>query len=353
MSLDAALERHQRSAAPGHLLFAREATGGKRSYISMPPAEAWNQTSSAERAHLYEVLSGPCSFYLDVEWISSQKPNNEEQRVEKIAIEAQQLLSKHVGHEPGFTAVTASGDTAKGYKSSWHLHFHTDGVAWSCAASVGDFVKQHLAHIPEIDLAPYKSPTQNWRCVGSCKVAEPNRVLGPCTKETFMACIVHSTARKIIPRQQKPPTSVCVRLPSHARFVASLFAGVRQSAVQMAQESSRFLVLPMAGRQCPIADREHTSNHPYVVVDLACMRWRNACHNAACAANPQPWQAMPYFSACKKLLPPPAPVCVPIKCSDAPDLTVRSRGPPPVAVFSDRVRVVRCCNGTYRLPNAH
>ena len=352
MSLDAALQRHPSTAAPGHLLFARETAGGKRTYVSMSPAEAWKQTHRSKRTHLYEVLTGPCSFYLDIEWIEKEQPADERKRVTDIANTARKVLYTHTGRKPTVTSVTASGVTSKGYKCSWHLHYNIEGIAWSCAAAVGDFVRDHLSHIPEIDQVPYKSPTQNWRCVGSSKASEPDRVLGPCTHETFMACIVHKDAKNMIPRRQRACATVGAALSTTAVQVADMFKGVRRSSVQMCHDSNRFMVLPLLSKWCCIANREHKSNHPYIVVDLMCMRWRSACHNEACSTRTQPWQAMNDFDACKKLLPPPAPVHVPIKCNDAADLTVRSRGPPPVSVFSDTTKVVRCCNGCYTLPRA-
>ena len=168
-----------------------------------------------------------------------------------------------------------------------------------------------------------------------------------------MACIVHSTASRVIPRTQHPSACLAPALPAHAIQIATMFDGVRISAVQLAcSGGGRYLVLPLVGKVCAIAGREHGSNHPYVTVDLQCMRWRHACHNAACAANPQPWQAMPNFEQCKRMLPPTAPVTVPELCSDTPQLTVRARGPPPASAYSESVRVIRCCNGTYRLPHA-
>jgi len=200
-------------------------------------------------------------------------------------------------------------------------------------------------------LAPYKSPTQNWRCVGSSKADDPDRVLGPITKDTFLACIVHSNASRIVSRKQ----SLCTRtvsLPESMMRIAGMFEGTRMEAVQMAHNAQRYLVLPCVSKMCAIAGRKHSSNHPYVVVDTMCMRWRHACHNESCSASPQPWQAMSQFDTCKKMLPPSSPVCMPIVCNDVPQLTVRSRGPPPVSVFSNNVRAVRCCNGTFRLPHA-
>jgi len=351
MSFDAALEKHRKTAKPGHLLFARESVGGRRTYSSMLPHKAWEQTTASKRAHLYEVLTGPCSFYLDIEWFHDTKPSDEKARVCGIADQVKSVLARAYECEPTYTTVTASGKTAKGYKCSWHVHYHTAGIAWNSAADVGDFVKEHFANIPEIDLAPYKSPTQNWRCVGSSKADDPDRVLGPSTKDTFLACIVHSNAAVIVSRKQALCTRT-VSLPESMMRIAGMFEGTRMEAVQMAHNADRYLVLPCVSKMCAIAGRKHSSNHPYVVVDTMCMRWRHACHNESCSASPQPWQAMAQFDTCKKMLPPSSPVCMPILCNDEPQLTVRSRGPPPVSVFSNEVRVVRCCNGTFRLPHA-
>ena len=94
MSFDAALENHRKTAKPGHLLFARESVGGRRTYSSMLPHKAWEQTTASKRAHLYEVLTGPCSFYLDIEWFHDTKPSDEKARVCGFADQVKSVLAR-------------------------------------------------------------------------------------------------------------------------------------------------------------------------------------------------------------------------------------------------------------------
>ena len=261
MSLDAAIISHKSSSHPDYLLFARECAGGLRSYVSMHPQRAWEETKSKQRTHLYEVLSGPCSLYLDIEWIESSTPSDEENRIEEICDFTKDKLKTIYNCCASHTAVTASGRVKKGYKCSWHLHFHTPDMAWENAAAVGDFVREHLSHFKEVDLVPYNSPTQNWRCVGSSKVCDPNRVFLPCSSDHFFNCIVQKPAKNIIRRAQKTVTKVFNAVPEIGVKVAKFFKNARQNAVHMSHDSTRYMIVPFKRQRCPIAERVNSSNH--------------------------------------------------------------------------------------------
>ena len=301
----------------------------------MTPEEAWHETESCSPSHLYEVLAGPCSLYVDVEWKEESKPDEAEEhaRVQQVVLASQKSIADSFGVQAAPTLVTASGMTPGGkYKASWHLHFHAPGVAWRNASEVGDFVKAHLRHFDIVDTVPYVAPKQNWRCVGSAKQAEPQRLLRPIDRDTFMNCLVQTD------ESVAPVGGVAlVRQPSleasHGDLIG-MFANTRAGAAQWIDEQRRYMSIPFLRQRCPIAGRVHSSNHQYAIVDVEAMRWRHKCHNAACAEQPTPWQPVPDFAAGKRRMLPHCcaqapPVAVLAPAGVAPDLVLRrSRGPP-------------------------
>ena len=171
-----------------------------------------------------------------------------------------------------------------------------------------------------------------------------------------MSCIVQqdSTGAEIVGCRETIP--VHVGLSKEAESIVSQFDNVRQGAAHMSLANERYLIIPFVSKFCSIANRKHRSNHQYAVVDMKCMRWKHCCHNSICKQKIQIWRPMPDFCAAKRLLPPCAPVCIPekkcIKKPTEPSMVVRARGPPPASLFSDTVRLIQCCNGTYCLPGA-
>ena len=355
MSLSAALDTYYSQGGGRKRVFAREARGGARTYTLMTPEEAWDETDSPSPTHLYEVLAGPCSLYVDVEWKESEKPDAAEElkKVHCVAAAAQRGVKQQYNVDSTHTLVTASGILPCGkYKASWHIHFHTPGLAWRSASEVGEFVKAHLGNYGIVDKVPYKAPKQNWRCVGSSKHSEPTRTLRPVSKQAFFDCLVQ-TEGGAVPIAGTPVT----RQPAFSSElcdIMAMFPNTRTDAAMWADESKRYLVLPFLKQVCPVANRVHTSNHQYAVIDVAGMRWRHKCHNESCAAAPIEWQPMPCFARGEQFLAQhctkPRPVAVAAPEGTVPDKSLRrSRGPPPACAFNGQCRAIKCTNGVFVL----
>jgi len=318
----------------------------------MTPEDAWQETCHKTPAHLYEVLTGPCHFYLDIEWKCKVQPcaSDEHSVVDTIVAAARSKVEEALSTRVNEARVTASGILPCGsYKCSWHVHLYSDTVSWTGAYAVGRFVSAHLSHFPQVDMSPYKGSKQNWRCVGSAKATDPSRCLKPVSRDTFMKCLVqpHNAHMRLV-GDDAPSRSIVPTVGHAVDSIVAMFPGVRQASVQWAVPG-RFLVLPFVSKHCPIAGREHTSNHQYAIVDVRAMRWRHKCHNTQCASAPSYWQAMPDFQAGKTLL---CGICTPPSRDFAlsqtrPSLVaMRARGPPPLEVLRSNA-AVRCINGTF------
>ena len=359
MSLDAAIRQLHASNVPYSRLFARERVGGGRTYVIMTPEEAWAETCSKAPAHLYEVLTGPCHFYLDIEWTCAEQPADavEHTTVNNIVAQAKSKVEQKLSCQVEEARVTASGKLANGkYKCSWHVHLFASGVSWASAHAVGKFVRTYLSQFPQVDMSPYSGQKQNWRCVGSAKATDPSRTLKPVCKETFMKCLVQPSHANIrLVGDEVSPTCSTLLLSNTnevVRTILHMFPNVRQEAVAWAVPG-RFLILPFLRQMCPIAGRVHRSNHQYAIVDVLAMRWRHKCHNATCASKVSQWQAMPNFDAAKRALGQKCVVTVPdfttspCGSSDTSPLTaMRARGPPPQSLLNKH-STVRCINGSF------
>lgn len=355
MSLDGVLKRLETLNNPDLRVFAREVANGTRAFDIMSLDDAWRETVASNPSHLYEVLSGPCEVYLDIEWKCDTKPDNELSVVNQVVSCTKDKLSSLYGVNVSSCLATASGITSDGmYKCSWHVNFKTPGIMWASAKHVGDFVKSNLASFGCVDQSPYNAPKQNWRCVGSSKCSDPSRVLQPKSKKNFLKCIVqqqHIGSTIVGCRASLPPA---VSMTGVAQAVLNQFPNARRESAHLVVDNTRFLIVPLLPGFCPIAKRKHRSNNQYAVVDLKCMRWKHNCHNVTCQQHIQVWQPMPQFSDAKVLLPPAAPVVIPVRVSSQTsvpvDLVVRARGPPPVNAFSSEVSIIQCTNGLFRLP---
>lgn len=292
MALSKALRRLDAdTCSPDDRLYAIEHCKGSRSYLIMSPSKAWIKTSEKGPKHLYEVLSGPCDMYLDVEWVAMEQVALAEQkkRVKQIVDHVcGELQRAYQEVHPQVTSVTASGWKPNGeYKCSWHIHVACTGICWANSLAVGQFVRAKCAHLPEVDKVPYSAVGQNWRCVGSAKASEPLRKFVPDDQDTFMACTVQQPvrARSII----YPDVDVSMPLsdpvpPAIAALAWSLEPG--GIARMVAQDRC---VVPFAKRQyCEHAGRTHRSNHQYAVINLNTLMWKMGCH--ACPDAIGTWQ---------------------------------------------------------------
>tara|TARA_B100000900_G_scaffold412343_1_gene433926 strand:- start:177 stop:1253 length:1077 start_codon:yes stop_codon:yes gene_type:complete len=355
MSLNVALDRYYSHMGRGKHLFARECQSGAREYVLMTPEEAWEETESRTPSHLYEVLAGPCKLYLDIEWKQDAPPEQDAElcKVQSIVQKTLACVKRVFGVDATHTLVTASGYVPGGqYKCSWHVHFDTPGVAWNSATDVGAFVKQHLSDVHAVDTVPYKAPKQNWRCVGSSKHSEPSRYLRPVNKKRFLDCLVSLGAggTGVVQVPRAPDGSIYATF----KTLVDMFPNARKDAVTWADNGCcRYLAIPFLRQPCPIAGRTHRSNHQYAIVDTVGMRWRHKCHNAGCSKTVAPWQPMPNFDVAKAFL--NAPTTKANAAVLAPEGTmsdrqcIRSRGPPPVHLFTHKCRFIKCSNGTYML----
>ena len=328
-------------------LFARETRGGKREYVSMTPEQAWQATHKRSPAHLYEVLTGPCHMYIDIEWKLPTKP---EASVEQATVGAiVDRATRAIEGDCNVTKVTASGKVPGGqYKCSWHVQIRVPGVAWASANEAGAFVKKHLSCFPEVDLVPYKAPTQNWRCVGSAKFSEPSRVFQPVDRDTFMGSLVHAEgARTII----GVPLEKATRPIGVEHPVVCMFENVRPGAAHWASDEQRYLIIPFLKQVCPIAGRQHRSNHQFAVVDTRAMRWKLKCHKCDCTAVP--WQPMPDFDKAKSFIDTQEVPAFNIKRVDHAGhaaLSIRARGPPPLEAFARMdAAAIQCSNGVWEM----
>lgn len=295
-SLNEALEKLESDFDPGKRVFARE-RGKTREFDILSPSSAWNETQSKNSSHLYEVLSGPCNMYLDVEWKRDEPPAGEHARVLEIIAEVTQKLKDSYGvTNPHIFTVTASGWVGDKYKCSWHVHFACKNVCWASAGAAGDFVRTQLAHITEIDKIPYNAPKQNWRCVGNSKASDPDRKFVPSDKDTFMNCLVGVSAgnRKIIEKSVCRKRSLSAQVPE---WICELVGGLGEMRTEsILMIGDRFVCVPFRNRvPCRIAGRTHSSNHQYAVIDLYSMKWRQKCHNGACQLQTDRWRLMPNF----------------------------------------------------------
>lgn len=283
------LDTHRDS--PDDHLYAIEHCTGTRSYVIMSPSCAWGKTTDPGPTHLYEVLSGPCNMYLDVEWVTPTMIPSLDQRVRVDQITAHVCRELHKSYgkqESAVTVVSSSGWKPNGkYKCSWHIHIACARVCWANSLAVGQFVRARCGNIAEVDKIPYSAVGQNWRCVGSAKASEPLRRFEPVTQSTFLACMVQQPVaeRQLIYPDAQPLHALETPVPLViAALVDSLCAG---GTARMISEDR--CVVPFTKRQfCEHAGRLHRSNHQYAVINTQTLMWKMACH--ACPDAIGTWQ---------------------------------------------------------------
>ena len=359
--LNDALERLMATGKPGDKVFARERGTGaacRREYVIMTAERAWQETIHNNQPHLYEVLSTPCNMYLDIEWKCKKPPVDEKNKLNDIILYTKEKLKEVYNIEDiNVHTASASGWVGNEYKCSWHVHMVSKSKCWGNAACAGDFVRRHLSDIDEVDKVPYHAPKQNWRCVGSSKASDPQRVFTPITKKHFMDCMVgcHVGGRTVIGTSVSRKRQITPPAPPYVIQLVNMLGEMRID--NMIQMGNRYWCIPFMKRiHCVLANRTHRSNHQYAIVDLWGMRWRQKCHNQVCMHEESPWCQFPDVSCARKIwlthVRPvvcdlPGPPARPITCPP-PGVHVvhcpRLRGPPSSVPANS---VVKCIDGYY------
>jgi len=347
--LASALRRLDGCDDPDDRVYAVETSPGVRRYTIMTPTAAWDQTRGPNDSHLYEVLSGPCNLYLDIEWTCESKPpaGSEESKVMAAVLHVRSTLNGRYGEaDPVVTSVSASGVTAKGYKCSWHVHIACRTVMWLNTVAVGQFVRAVCSDISIVDKVPYAGTGQNWRCVGSSKAAEPARAFLPADEHTFHSCTVQQPAggRRMIYPDVRLATPVTA-LPSYILILAATLDATTDPV--MCSETR--CIVPFREKQyCEHVGRYHRSNHQYAVIDTQSLVWKMKCH--ACADAVSSWR--PFENTAEVLkayekqvagYTPNVPHPAVRVAGTAVHLDLRTLGPPPIHSHFP----VRCRDGVY------
>lgn len=355
--LENAIGKYIQDPRGGKRVYAREGVTGGRVFDVLDDEHAWKETDLASSPHLYEILTGPCNTYLDIEWkASTHDSEGESAVVNGIAQRVIEALREDYGEQDcDVKMVTASGQVKGAWKASWHVHISCDRMCWEDARALGQWVRDRFSNTPEIDKIPYNAPMQNWRCVGSSKASDPDRVFRPKSKDMFMSCLVGCKAngRQVV--VNKAPLKRSRELaPDWTMELASLLGDMRTESHMLL--SNRYLIVPFRNRvHCLIANRVHGSNHQYAVIDVVGMRWRMKCHNAACAEQCDHWRAFSSFEKAKALWvkhvkpKPTMDHAPPTRVSNPPShfrATYRMRGDTPPARVSAG-HVVYCKLGAY------
>ena len=348
-----ALQRLDSCCDPDKRVYAIETANRRRKYTIQTPEETWRDISCQPVSHYYEVLSGPCNLYLDIEWMSTNKCHESEEhdKVQHIVQHVcNQLKSTYGEEQPIITKASASGLSAKGFKSSWHVHISCKKVCWLNPSAVGDFVKSSCEQFPEVDKHPYAGTGQNWRCVGSSKITEPQRKFVPVNHQTFLGCTVQQPVadRKIIYPNVLVQRSVHCK-PWVRELAESLHAG---GTPQMCADNR--CVVPFRQRQfCTHAQRVHRSNHQYAVINLDTLMWKMSCH--ACADALFPWQTFPLdvltraFQHQCGMYQGTAPLPAVKQCNGQATLfDLHANGPPPRLCQNKQHATVQCSDGLYK-----
>lgn len=346
-----ALQRLDACDDPDKRVYAIETANRVRKYTIQTPEDTWKDIAKSPVSHYYEVLSGPCNLYLDIEWVTPDECKLEDQtsRVQDIISHVcSQLHSLYGENDVAITKASASGISAKGYKSSWHVHMDCKKVCWLNPAAVGQFVRTTCSDFDEVDKAPYAGTGQNWRCVGSSKITEPQRRFVPVDRSTFLGCTVQ---QPVANRQVIYPDVPVSRAVACVPWVQRLAQHLEPDGVPQMCSESRCAV-PFRKRQfCPHANRVHRSNHQYAVINLNTLMWKMACH--ACPDAISCWQVFPpevlqwaFAQQCQQhcsTLAPPAVLVPGAQTADKVD--IRRHGPPHRG--QDTHMTVLCSDGVY------
>lgn len=330
-------------------VYAVEGAGNRRVFRIMSASQVWQATSEANgSAHFYEVLTGPCDLYLDIEWFEeSGAPIGERARVQTIVDHVLQCLRMTYGEqETRVTLASASGYSKGRYKCSWHVHVSCARVCWVNTVAVGQFVRDSCAAFPEVDKIPYAGKGQNWRCVGSSKLADPKRIFLPADQATFLGCTVQRPVgdRSLVYPQQSVPGPMPIAVPG---YIADLMASLCAGGTPIMCSEDRCIV-PFRERQwCEHVNRKHHSNHQYAVLNTRTLMWKMNCH--ACTDAISVWRTFPYAVAkrafdaqCQGYVPSAITPAVRSLTARAELFDLLSHGPPP-----PRSVPVQCADGIY------
>lgn len=315
----------------------------------MSPEAAWQETKRSQTAHLYEVLTGPCNLYLDIEWYEHAAPLSEQARVQQVVTHVTECIRHTYGEQyPIVTMASASGMSNKKYKCSWHVHISCRNVCWLNTVAVGQFVKKACAELTEVDKVPYACQGQNWRCVGSSKRADPSRVFLPANHATFLGCTVQQpvAGRALIYPEVPVPGTLTVPVPVH---IATLAATLNAGGTPTMSGPDRCVVPFRELQWCEHVGRKHHSNHQYAVINTSTMMWKMNCHSCTDAIST--WRVFPCidalrqaFDVARKAYTPTAKLPA-MRCSTGTPTLVdmRSHGPPPAGIGT-----VLCADSLYR-----
>lgn len=349
------LRRLDESTNPNARVYAEEKPNSTaRSFKIMTAEQAWQMTEQNEgQSHLYEVLSGACNLYLDIEWIEAAAPAGEYDKVKGIVAHVLSVLHDTYGDDPSSVKVSlasASGRVKNKYKCSWHVHLASTTVCWANAAAVGQFVRLACKGIQEVDKVPYSAKGQNWRCVGSSKATDPARKFAPANYETFIDCTVQQpiAGRQLIYPVVDVPTALDVPVPAYVQLLAnSLYTG---NPPMMCGPTR--CVVPFRELQfCEHVGRKHHSNHQYAVINTETMMWKMDCHS--CVDRISAWRtfASALVVQCFQLqtesyvsnAPEPPTLCGTESGSGKVVLDLATHGPPPARPGL----IVHCADGMY------
>lgn len=353
--LATAIRRLDEIGKDGEKVYALERKNRSRSFKIMTTDAAWTQTShSPLSSHVYEVLTGPCNLYLDIEWYSRTKPAAGEECILVDGIEAHvrnALFSTYRESDVAVARASASGHCQDGrYKCSWHVHMACSSVCWVNALAVGQFVRSACSGIPQVDKVPYAGQGQNWRCVGSSKATDPLRRLEPANYTTFSNCTVQQpvAGRRLVYPTETMPRTIGTPVPKHIQQLA-LTLGAGGTPVMSGADRC---IVPFKELQvCEHVQRKHRSNHQYAVIHTGTLLWKLNCHS--CADKISSWRVFPsmdsvetaFRSQCSSYtVTAKAPATKDAGCSKADVYDLQSHGPPPLVTPG---KTVMCIDGIY------
>ena len=98
--LETAIGDYVQQCPVGKRVYAREIRAGSRVFDVLDDETAWKETDEDLSPHLYEILTGPCNTYLDIEWkMPAQQKEEEEVTVNRIAKLVQDALCADYGDQ--------------------------------------------------------------------------------------------------------------------------------------------------------------------------------------------------------------------------------------------------------------
>lgn len=348
--LATALRRLDEVGTSDDRVYAIEGASQAREFRIMSAESAWQETMRARTAHLYEVLTGPCNLYLDIEWYEKSAPASEKKRVQDVVHHVTQCIHATYGEQnPVVTMASASGIAKGKYKCSWHVHISCAKVCWVNTVAVGQFVRKACAALAEVDKVPYAGKGQNWRCVGSSKRADPSRVFLPADHDTFLGCTVQQpvAGRTLVYPDVPVPDSIEIAVPPH---IAALAATLNAGGTPVMCGPDRCIVPFRELQWCEHVGRKHHSNHQYAVINTSTLLWKMNCHS--CTEAISMWRVFPCMKAVRKAFEahahsyaPTAQLPAALCTTGTPArVDMRSHGPPPAT--GDK-GVVLCADGMY------